>query len=188
MDCPPPPLALILDDPAAADPARQKIAPKSRFSRLFSLPNRHSSSSPNLRPVSPVSSSSEEEPPALAADSTPIALDSSTLVGEGVVTDHYEWAVLYENQRGSVVSSFLLFLNLNLNLHPQTHCLFYTLLLQPITAAIRPLTLYSSECFSQALKTAPRFSRLLPSSRRELAMGVPLLDDRHALRHRRGST
>lgn len=91
----PPPSALIQDDPAAADPARRKVAPKSRLSRLFAF-----RSTPNLRRVS-----SQEEPPVLNlsvdVDSTPITLDCSTL--EDVFTDRYEWAVLYENQRGSVL-------------------------------------------------------------------------------------
>jgi hypothetical protein len=100
MDLLPPPSALIQDDPAAADPARRKIAPKSRLSRLFAF-----RSSPNLRRVS-----SQEEPPvlnvaSLDVDSTPITLDSSTL--EDVFTDRYEWAILYENQRGSVLLSLL---------------------------------------------------------------------------------
>jgi len=116
-----PPSALIQDDPAAADSARRKIAPKSRLSRLFSFPS--------PRRV--------EEPPALtvtvlAPDSTPITLDSSSL--EDVSTDRYEWAVLYENQRGSVLFS-LLSRSISLSIH-QAYRLLYTLLLQSITVAI----------------------------------------------------
>ena len=100
MDLLLPPSALIQDDPAAADPARRKVAPKSRLSRLFAF-----RSSPNLRRVS-----SQEEPPVsnvavLDVDNTPITLDCSTL--EDVFTDRYEWAVLYENQRGYVLFSLL---------------------------------------------------------------------------------
>ena len=126
MDLLLPPSALIQDDPAAADPARRKIAPKSRLSRLFAF-----RSSPNLRRVY-----SEEEPDVpnvtvLDVDSKPITLDNSTL--ESVCTDRYEWAVLYENQRGCVA---LFFLSLNLICHSQAHCLLYTLLLESITIAI----------------------------------------------------
>jgi len=126
MDLLLPPSALIQDDPAAADPARRKVAPKSRLSRLFAF-----RSTPNLHRVP-----SQEELPALNlsvldVDSTPITLDCSTL-GD-VFTDRYEWAVLYENQRGSVL---LFLLSLNLICHSQAHCLLYTLLLEPITVAI----------------------------------------------------
>jgi len=120
MDCPPPPLTLIEDDPAAADPARQKIAPKSRFSRLFSLPNLRSSSSPNLRRISSASSPNKEETPAIVIDSTPITLDSSALIGEDVLTDRYEWAVLYENQRGSVSPVHFSCLSISIYIHRLT--------------------------------------------------------------------
>jgi len=100
MDLLPPPSALIQDDPAAADSARRKIAPKSRLFRLFA-------------------SRRVEEPPVPtvtveAPDSTPIILDCSSL--EDVSTDRYEWAVLYENQRGSVFFSLL-----SLSISPYIH-------------------------------------------------------------------
>lgn len=97
----PPPETLVRDDPELAARARARLSKQSRLSRIFSLPN--------FRPIAPQSSrdsSSSQESPATQVppiDITPINLDNSALAGEGIYTDRYEWAILYENQRGCVL-------------------------------------------------------------------------------------
>lgn len=108
------PETLVRDDPELAACARARLSKKSRLSRIFSLPNFHSSASipPKQYPESsrdgaltPTSShdSVAQVPP---IDITPINLDNSVLAGEdtGIYADRYEWAILYENQRGCVLS------------------------------------------------------------------------------------
>ena len=113
----PPPETLVRDDPELAARARARLSKQSRLSRILSLPNfRHSASvTPRQYPESSRDGSpSSQESPYLAAsqvpavDITPINLDNSALAGEdtGIYTDRYEWAILYENQRGCVLSSW----------------------------------------------------------------------------------
>ncbi|KAG6857568.1 hypothetical protein H0H87_000167 [Tephrocybe sp. NHM501043] len=88
---PPPPLICISkDDYSAADPARQRINAKSR--RFISLPNLRSPAQTKSPPLS--------EPPRPTEPATLISLDSTSLDAIDVFTDKYEWAVVYENQRG----------------------------------------------------------------------------------------
>ena len=106
------PETLVRDDPELAARARARLSKQSRLSRILSLPNfRDSRQCPeSSRDGSP----SSQESPYLAAsqvpaiDITPINLDNSALAGEdtGIYTDRYEWAILYENQRGCVLSSW----------------------------------------------------------------------------------
>ncbi|PPQ80830.1 hypothetical protein CVT25_001955 [Psilocybe cyanescens] len=108
---PPPPLVLVQDDPHVVNEARKRFVKKSRFSRIFS---RHSSS-PQLRPKSSnISSENTPDLRAYDADNTPINLDNTALAGEGIYTDRYEWAVLYENQRGITVFSIPYYSSLSL--------------------------------------------------------------------------
>ncbi|KAH9486929.1 Meiotically up-regulated gene 65 protein [Psilocybe cubensis] len=107
---PPPPLALLQDDPHVLDQARKRLHKKSRFSRLFS---RRSSS--RLRPQQ--SDDSLQDTPGLQVfdtDNTPIHLDNTALAAEDVYTDRYEWAVLYENQRGITIFSIPYYSSLSL--------------------------------------------------------------------------
>ncbi|KAF8973928.1 hypothetical protein BDZ97DRAFT_1648189 [Flammula alnicola] len=99
---PPSPLALVQDVPEAADQARQRFAKKSCFSRFFSLSNLQRTS---LSTPSPPSEESPLVQQFVASDFTPISLDNSSLVGQDIYTDRYEWAILYENQRGLTVFS-----------------------------------------------------------------------------------
>lgn len=99
MDIPPPPPVIQDDDPSLVGPARRRISPKSSFIRLLSLPNL------NLNRLLSVSSSQKQlnDTPDLC-DNTPINLDNSALIDQDFDQDRFEWAVLYENQRGQVFS------------------------------------------------------------------------------------
>jgi hypothetical protein len=93
MDIPPPPPVVQDDDPFLV---RRRRSLKSSFARLLFLPNlnlnrlfssqKHLNNTPDL------------------CDNTPINLDNSALIDQDFVQDRYEWAVLYENQRGQVFS------------------------------------------------------------------------------------
>ena len=97
MDIPPPPLVIQDDDPSLVDPARRRLSPKSSFARLLSLPKTR------LLSASFSSQKQLNNIPDLC-DNTPINLDNSALIDQDFVRDRYEWAVLYENQRGQVLS------------------------------------------------------------------------------------
>lgn len=90
---PPPPACVSRDDYSAADAARQRLAAKPRFN--LSLPNLRSSPKKGKEPVADVSiAASQPGHPNL------ISLDSSSLDTTEEYTDKYEWAIVYENQRG----------------------------------------------------------------------------------------
>ena len=95
---PPPPLVIQNDDPSVADLTRRRLAPNSRLARLLSLPNLRSSPSFSSPKQPPVTNTPD------VSDNTPINLDDSALIDQSFVKDRYEWAVLYENQRGQVLS------------------------------------------------------------------------------------
>ena len=99
MDIPPPPPVIQDDDSSLVDPARRRLSPKS-FARLLSLPNL------NLNRFLSASFSSQKQLNYIPdlCDNTPINLDNSVLIDQDFVQDRYEWAVLYENQRGQVLS------------------------------------------------------------------------------------
>jgi hypothetical protein len=98
MDIPPPPPVIQDDDPSLVGPTRRRLSSKSSFARLLSLPNL------NLNRLSASFSSQKQlnNTPDLC-DNTPINLDNSALVDQDFDQDRYEWAVLYENQRGQVL-------------------------------------------------------------------------------------
>ena len=107
MDILPPPPVLQDDDPSLVDPAHSRLSPKSSFSRLLSLPKL------NLNRLFSASVSSQNQlnnTPDLC-DNTPINLDNSALVDQSFDQDRYEWAVLYENQRGQVLSTFAIYMS-----------------------------------------------------------------------------
>jgi len=108
----PQPAALIPDDPAGVDAARQRFAKKHRFS-LANLRRRRSRKSLKDEATEPVPELRVEDELPLSSEfleSAPIRLGESS---PSIVTynhddshDHYEWAVVYENQRGCVLSAF----------------------------------------------------------------------------------
>ncbi|KAG6842204.1 hypothetical protein C0991_000174 [Blastosporella zonata] len=105
MSSPPPPLSK--DDYSAADPARKRIAAKSR---LFSLPTFKSSSQLKSKTHSTAWAVSGESP----GPASLIILDSTSLDSIDVFTDKYEWAVVYENQRGVTLFSIPYYSRLSL--------------------------------------------------------------------------
>lgn len=84
------------EDPAAADLARRRLLQKSSF-RFPSFPLR--SSVPNIVPLS-----SPDHP----TDCNDIHIDDVPLPLPDDDKDLYRWAILYENQRGSVIPPSLL--------------------------------------------------------------------------------
>ena len=94
MDIPPPPPVIQDDDPSLVD--RRRLSSKSSFARLLSLP------SLNLNRLLFSSQKQINNTPELC-DNTPINLDDSALIDQDFDQDRYEWAVLYENQRGQVL-------------------------------------------------------------------------------------
>ena len=100
MDIPPPP-PVIQDDDLSLAPRR--LSSKSSFTRLLSLPNL------SLNRLFSASFSSQKQlndnTPDLC-DNSPINLDNSALIDQDFDKDRFEWAVLYENQRGQVLSYF----------------------------------------------------------------------------------
>ncbi|KAG5635571.1 hypothetical protein H0H81_010756 [Sphagnurus paluster] len=100
----PPPASIARDDYAAADIARKRLAPKSRLPHFLSLPNLKVSSKPtkqgkNLQ-ANPIPRAVDDPIP----DSL-IVLDPATLDTSDEYTDKYEWAIVYENQRGVTLFS-----------------------------------------------------------------------------------
>lgn len=115
---PPPPPLPRLDDRIAADLARKRLAPKFRFPFSISLPNiRQSPSQHNDDRIGVV------EP---APSSPAIKLNAPHIADDDEYKDKYEWAVLYENQRGYLYSTSTVSLS-----HPslQVDYILYTLLL-----------------------------------------------------------
>ncbi|EAU92995.2 hypothetical protein CC1G_06715 [Coprinopsis cinerea okayama7 len=101
----PKPNALVLDDVNVVDPVRRRFSPKpGLFSRL-----RDRTSKRSLRKEaqdSPKDLEDVSEPAAQAFDDTDsIHLNSSLSLVPESDRDHYEWAVVYENQRGITIFS-----------------------------------------------------------------------------------
>jgi hypothetical protein len=80
-------------------------------------------------------------------DNAPINLDNSALIDQDFDQDRFEWAVLYENQRGQVLSYLCNILSSQLV--AQNHPFFRSLLFQPLTTPFRPFSFHSPEYFSQ---------------------------------------
>ncbi|KAF8078618.1 hypothetical protein FPV67DRAFT_1465844 [Lyophyllum atratum] len=91
---PPPPACISRDEHSAADQARRHLASKSGFPRFLSLPNLRRSPLPQRK-----SKGQSNEPASL------ITLDSTSLNTSEEYTDKYEWAIVYENQRGLTLFS-----------------------------------------------------------------------------------
>jgi hypothetical protein len=98
---PPPPTSISRDDYDAVIQARERFTRKSRFPHFLSLPNLNRS-----RPTSqihPTASAVRLPPSDLQASALDvIRLDPSGLDDQDEYKDKYEWAIVYENQRGCV--------------------------------------------------------------------------------------
>jgi hypothetical protein len=112
----PPPSSLQLDEYAAADPARKRLAPKRRFPVFASLSNLRAPSHSGRQEGADRSDDSHAQeqapetflpPSTLTADAEDhIELSDDRfpdLPDDG--KNHYRWAALFENQRGYVFSS-----------------------------------------------------------------------------------
>ncbi|SRR6266508_4420388 len=96
----PPPSPFLQEDPGGADAARLKLAPKKGLARLLStsvVKRKVSTSSSSSK-----SSSEPEQNVQVSRLDTSISLDSTALIDGGgdINEDQYQWAVIYENQRG----------------------------------------------------------------------------------------
>ncbi|KAG2154845.1 hypothetical protein DEU56DRAFT_770745 [Suillus clintonianus] len=114
---PAPPQAMLTpDDPSAAEPARRRLAPKTRF-RIFSFltnlftccnSKRHNPQPADSEVEADSSSKSVGLPPLeqINDNTTTITLDISGISNiPDINKDEYRWAVVYENQRGLTVFS-----------------------------------------------------------------------------------
>jgi hypothetical protein len=104
----PPPFLEI--DPDGAQLARQRFAPKKGLAHLLSKNKLKVSSLASLKSGNSTDTAesttepSHEQSSQIAAQTldAPISLDSAALIGGDVHKDRYQWAILYENQRGCV--------------------------------------------------------------------------------------
>lgn len=96
---PPPSPTLIKDDPVAADAARKRFTQRSRWLSLPNLRIRKLSSPKKALQQENILQVAQEilDDPSAAE---PITLDNSALNDVVQVQDRYEWAIVYENQRG----------------------------------------------------------------------------------------
>lgn len=113
------------DEYSAADGARQRLAPKSRFRLLSSLSDlrrrvkstksKHSNSEEDFGHVFGSADDSEltEARPSTGTANTVIDLDCSAIsdLHEEFEKDVYKWAVIYENQRGCVLMYYIIVQN-----------------------------------------------------------------------------
>ncbi|KAF9015166.1 hypothetical protein BDQ17DRAFT_1229141 [Cyathus striatus] len=113
----PPPPSLVLDIPAAADPARARLQSKLSFRRRFSLSrlfHAHTNRGRSLQSEQPLSS---ENSPLPSTELSDIHLDASHLRSQHECKDHYEWAILYEHQRGMTIFSIPYYSHMSLLPH-----------------------------------------------------------------------
>ena len=107
MEPPPPPPRLSRDEYDAVNPARDRFTRKSRLPHFLSLPNltrSHSTLQVDNLATSPSVARlpiSDFQPPT-AFNVDLIDLDPSGLDNQNEYKDKYEWAMVYENQRGCV--------------------------------------------------------------------------------------
>ncbi|KAG2159861.1 uncharacterized protein EDB93DRAFT_1112311 [Suillus bovinus] len=114
----PPQAILTLDDPSAAEPARRRLAPKTRLSIFSFPPNLFSCCRFRHHEPRPADAESEADssnkpieqlvPPLEQTNdnTTIITLDISGISDiPGINKDDYRWAVVYENQRGLTILS-----------------------------------------------------------------------------------
>ena len=114
--CPPPP-NVLQDDPDGADAARQRLAPKKGFARLLSKPSNLKLSAPLRKSSSAACLDYDARDDFLYVQhDLPICLDSTALIAQEdfLDQDKYQWAVLYENQRGITAFSIPYYSSLSL--------------------------------------------------------------------------
>lgn len=99
MDIPPPP-PVIQDGDLSLAPRR--LSSKSSFTRLLSLPNLNLNRLFSASFHSQLLNNNNNTPD--LCDDAPINLDNSALIDQDFDHDRFEWAILYENQRGQVLS------------------------------------------------------------------------------------
>jgi hypothetical protein len=99
---PPPPTSIARDEYDAVNPARQRFIRKSRFPRFLSLPNlKRSHNTPQSDQGSTIHLPPSDPQDSTASDGV-ISLDPSGIDDQEEYNDKYEWAMVYENQRGCV--------------------------------------------------------------------------------------
>lgn len=109
----PPQAMLKTDDPEAVEPARRRLAQKSRFRICSSLPNLSSCykfkrpkrqlADSGFEAYSPNQSVGQLPPLEQTNDNTTIiTLDDTSISNISNNKDEYRWAVVYENQRGYI--------------------------------------------------------------------------------------
>lgn len=101
----PRPSSLVPDDSKEADAARHRLAKKTRFISLPSLHRRRSKRSVETKPDDSRSSSqldvaTDTLDVAQVKDANAISLGTASPPDYDDTHDRYEWAVVYENQRG----------------------------------------------------------------------------------------
>ena len=96
---PPPPTSVSRDDYDAVNAARERFTRKTRFPYFLSLPNlRRSRSTSHIDHSAPSADIQDQT----VFNAPFISLDSSGLDDQDEYKDKYEWAIVYENQRGCV--------------------------------------------------------------------------------------
>lgn len=111
----PPPICMRNDEYSAADPARKRLNAKSRFPIFASLKNlrirRPKPRTDSVESNEAKDDDSQSLDDASSNDATPelganpiINLDGSIILEEEY-KDQYQWAIVYENQRGQVHNS-----------------------------------------------------------------------------------
>jgi hypothetical protein len=190
-------IQLETDEYSAADPARRRLQPKARFPLFASLSNlRYPSSIPSgskskgKRNHKQNHGAATDDPPIVVhpdvADSNPIIhLDNSAIAEEEECNNIYQWAVIYENQRGYVLVSIAPEIHLMAQQH---HSILHTILLKTVPPPHRPLPIYNSKLILKTIEATQRIVQRISPPRWHLVLGLQILDDRHAVRHWRSPT
>ena len=112
---PPPPNALR-DDPEGAHAARQRLAPKNGLARLLAKSSKLKLASPKQKRSPTTDSDDPHEDLLRVQHDLPICLDGKALISQDdtLDKDKYQWAVLYENQRGITAFSIPYYSSLSL--------------------------------------------------------------------------
>ncbi|KAG7099210.1 hypothetical protein E1B28_001077 [Marasmius oreades] len=103
---PPPPLSSV--DPSTSEVVNKRLSPPHRFPISFSTPNLRGGISNNkskLKRPPKLSSQSTSEPENTTSLSDPLDINLNIQAVQDDEDDRYEWAVLYENQRGITLFS-----------------------------------------------------------------------------------
>lgn len=134
----PPPT--IEDEPNAADAARRRLQRKEHFFRLKSKSSKENKRKSKSTSNDDLTFDVLETGP----DEADITLMKEPNALDDVTKDVYEWAIVYENQRGSVFAASFFHLCLNNIAILQNNGLFHPLLFSSISSSQRPLPFYHS--------------------------------------------